>query len=456
MTEAPATEMDPVEFMRSKAFVVVLVLSVIVGVIVSFLSWAFLEAVYQVGQLYYDHLPSSLGFDTVPVWWCLPALFIAGFITAFAIDRLPGGGGHIPAEGLKASPTLPIALPGVILAALAGIGLGVVLGPEAPLMAIGGGIGYLLVRMVKSDAPPALGQLISVAGIFAGLSFLFGSPVIAAVIVIEASGLGGRRLPLLLIPGLLAAGIGSVVSTGLGSWTGVDMSDITIQLLKLPSYPTPDLVSFLWTVPLAVVIAAATYLIFRIGRATKEQAGPRPFLVLPAVGLIVGGLAIAFQEITDKGTDQVLFSGQDSIGGLVANSSEWSLGALAALILFKGVAYGLSLGSFRGGPTFPAMLIGAAAGLMATHLPGFDLAPAVAVGIGCGVVAVLRLPLSAVVLATLLTSQAGLGVTPLVVLGVAVTYLVINALDPKDPPDPADLEPAPVAAPAPASGPAPA
>jgi H+/Cl- antiporter ClcA len=227
------------------------------------------------GQLYYDHLPSSLGFDTVPVWWCLPALFIAGFITAFAIDRLPGGGGHIPAEGLKASPTKAIALPGVVLAAVASIGLGVVLGPEAPLMAIGGGMGFLLVRMVKSDAPPALGQLISVAGIFAGLSFLFGSPVIAAVIVIEASGLGGRRLPLLLIPGLLAAGIGSVVSTGLGSWTGVNMSDITIQLLKLPSYPTPDLVSFLWTVPLAVVIAAATYLIFRIGRATQEQAKPQ-------------------------------------------------------------------------------------------------------------------------------------------------------------------------------------
>lgn len=98
-------------------------------------------------------------------------------------------------------------------------------------------MGFLLVRMVKSDAPPHSVQLISVAGIFAGLSFLFGSPVIAAVIVIEASGLGGRRLPLLLIPGLLAAGIGSVVSTGLGSWTGVNMSDITIQLLKLPSYP---------------------------------------------------------------------------------------------------------------------------------------------------------------------------------------------------------------------------
>jgi len=51
---------------------------------------------------------------------------------------------------------------------------------------------------------------------------------------------------------------------------------------------------------------------------------------------------------------------------------------------------------------------------------------------------VLRLPLSAVVLATLLTSQAGLGAGPLVIVGVVVAYLVANVIDP--PPD--ELQPA--------------
>ena len=62
---------------------------------------------------------------------------------ALAIVRLPGSGGHIPAKGLSAGPTQPIEVPGVILAALASIGLGLVIGPEAPLIAIGGGLGLL-------------------------------------------------------------------------------------------------------------------------------------------------------------------------------------------------------------------------------------------------------------------------------------------------------------------------
>jgi hypothetical protein len=65
---------------------------------------------------------------------------------------------------------------------------------------------------------------------------------------------------------------------------------------------------------------------------------------------------------------------------------------------------------------------------MASHLPGFPLAAAVAVGIGAGTVAILRLPLSAVVVATLLTGNAGAGVTPLTIIGVVVAYLATLGL----------------------------
>jgi hypothetical protein len=40
------------------------------------------------------------------------------------------------------------------------------------------------------------------------------------------------------------------------------------------------------------------------------------------------------------------------------------------------------------------------------------------------------LPLSAIVLATVLTPQAGLGVSPLIVVGVTVAYLTTLALHP--------------------------
>jgi hypothetical protein len=68
---------------------------------------------------------------------------------------------------------------------------------------------------------------------------------------------------------------------------------------------------------------------------------------------------------------------------------------------------------------------------MAAQLPGFETTPAVAVGLGAAVVAVLRLPLSAVVLATLFTVHTGLGSGPLIIVGVVVAYLTVQALDPR-------------------------
>jgi chloride channel protein, CIC family len=160
----------------------------------------------------------------------------------------------------------------------------------------------------------------------------------------------------------------------------------------------------------------------------------RPLVVLPALGLAVSGLAIAFSEATGKEVSDVLFSGQDALGPLVANPGAWSLSALALLVAFKGLAYGLSLGSFRGGPVFPAMFLGAAAGLMAAQLPGFPVTPAVAVGIGAGVVAVLGLPLAGAVLGILLTSASGPGSAQLIIVGLVVAFLTKLALEARWPP----------------------
>jgi hypothetical protein len=172
-----------------------------------------------------------------------------------------------------------------------------------------------------------------------------------------------------------------------------------------------------------------TFVIFELGKRAHGYASLRPFIVIPAAGIAVSGLAMLFHVTADKSVNEVLFSGQESLGPLVADAGSWSLSALAWLILFKGIAYGISLGSFRGGPTFPAMFLGAAAGIMAAQLPGYELTPAIAVAIGASIAAVLRLPLSGLVLATVLTSGSGLGTGPLIILGVTVAYLVALQLD---------------------------
>ena len=104
------------------------------------------------------------------------------------------------------------------------------------------------------------------------------------------------------------------------------------------------------------------------------------------------------------------------------------MGTLALLIVFKGLAYGVSLGSARGGPTFPAMFLGIVAGLLAAHLPGLSETPAVAALMGAATVAVLRLPLSSVTIAAFL-SQASMGTTPLIIVAVVVAYITVRLLD---------------------------
>ncbi len=412
--------------MRSKRYIVLLVIAAVVGVIVSVAAWGFLELIYQIQRELYTHLPSALGYHHgPPKWWPLPILAVAGVLVALAITRLPGNGGHIPAKGLATGgATKPIELPGVLLAGLVSIAFGVVIGPEAPLIALGSGLGLATLSLSRRETPPQVLLVIGAAGSFAALSFVFLSPLVAAVILIEAAGLGGPRMPLVLLPGLMAAGIGTLVAIGLGSFTGLSTSNIALGPVQVPPFGHPTFAEFGWTIALAIAIAVVAQLIMRGGLLTQRFVAPRTLILLPIIGLIIAGLAIAFSQATGKSINEVLFSGQDALPGLVSQAGTWSLGALALLIVFKGLGYSLSIGSFRGGPTFPAILLGAAAGIMASHLPGFPLTSAVAVGIGAGVASILKLPLSAVTLATLMTAKAGLGDVPLTIVGVVAAYLV--------------------------------
>ena len=325
-------------------------------------------------------------------------------------------------------PTRPIDLPGVLLAAGASLGLGLVLGPEGPLIAIGLGLGTIAMRAVKKDAPDQAVALMAAAGSFAAVSSIFGSPVIGAVLIIEATGLGGATLPIVLLPGLLAAGVGSLVFIGLGSFSGFSTAAWALTPFPLPPFDGPGWGDFGWTIVLAAAAAVVVFAIMELARWLKLIVDQRPFLLTVAAGLAVGGLAIAFAESTDQSPDAVLFSGQEAFGSLFGQAATVSLSTLALLLLFKGLAWSISLGNFRGGPTFPAIFLGVTAGLMAGHLPDYAEPQAVAVLVGASCVAVLRLPLSSVLIASLLCARAGFAITPLVVVAVAVAYLTSETL----------------------------
>jgi hypothetical protein len=308
------------------------------------------------------------------------------------------------------------------------------------MIALGGGLGVLAVRLVKRDAPPRTSTVMAAAGSFAAISTLLGSPLLGAFLLMEAAGLSGAMLELVLVPGLLAAGIGSLIFIGLDAWTG--LGTFSLEIPHLPHVGTPTAAEFLWALAIGVAAAPLGAGIRWLGLFLRPYVERRMLLATPVVGLAVAGLAIAFAAGTGKGSSEVLFSGQSALGPFITNSASYTVGALLLLMACKGLAYGASLSSFRGGPTFPAMFLGGVGGVALSHLPGLPLVDGVAMGIGAMTVVMLRLPLTSVLLATLLLASDGLQVMPLAIVAVAVAYVASARLTPSPAPSAPSASPA--------------
>ena len=168
---------DPLELLRSRSYLTLLVLGAVVGVPVAAVAYLFLAFVSKAQHFVFVSLPEDLGLGSAPLWWPVLPLLLSGLIVGLTLKYLHGTAGHKPAEGFKSGgATDPRDLPGIVLASLATLSLGAVLGPEAPLIAIGSGLGVLAVRLVKRDAPQAAVGVIAGAGSFAAISTLLGSP----------------------------------------------------------------------------------------------------------------------------------------------------------------------------------------------------------------------------------------------------------------------------------------
>ena len=427
---AGGTPEDPYAPLRSRGYLVLLVFCGLVGVPLAALAYGFLVGVDHLQTLLYQNLPKALGFHGEPAWWPLPVLTVAGLLVAAAVRYLPGNGGHEPSGGLRTGDSPSTSeLPGILLAAVASLALGAVIGPEAPLIALGGGLAKSAIRLVKPQVDVTAQQLVGASGSFAAISALLGSPLLGAFLLMEAAGLGGARLGLVLLPGLLASGVGALVFVGLGSWTGFGAVSLTLPDLPQVGHPTgPELG---WALLIGLAAAAVGAGIRRGSVLLQKQVSRRRLLLSPLVGLLVGGLAVGYAEGSGKPSAEVLFSGQAAVGPLIAHSADYTVGALLLLIVCKALGYCLSLSAFRGGPVFPAIFLGAAGGIALSHLPGLPLVPGVAVGIGAMTVAMLRLPMTAVLLASLLLGKDGVTVMPLVVVGVVVSHVASFRLTPK-------------------------
>jgi H+/Cl- antiporter ClcA len=398
-------------------------LAAAIGIPAALLAAVFLALVHWLEDVLWTDLPHHLGASSPP-WYLVLGLPVVGAgIVIAARAFLPGDGGHPPLGGLSTAPTPLRYAPGVALAALGTLSFGAVLGPEAPLIALGSVVGMAVTPLIRPD--PRAQSVLATAGSFSAVSALFGGPLVAGMLLVEAGvGMGSMLIPALL-PGVVAAAIGYLIFVGLGDWGGLQATALTVP--DLPPYHGTHVLDLL--VGIGVGIAAAIILegARRLGTWVDHLRGRlgMPGLLI-AGGLAVGVLALLARALGADSQD-VLFSGQSSVPTEVQTRS---LEIVVVLLVAKTISYALCLGcGFRGGPVFPAIFAGVGLAAIAENVFGVSATLAVAVGTAAGMAAMTKLLFAPLLFSALLVGSDALDTVPAAVLASAAAWIVTIALE---------------------------
>lgn len=432
MTASASPPSPPARQLSGPGLLRLVLLGAVVGIPAALLAAVFLAIVHELEHWLWTDLPKDLGASTPP-WYLVIFLPVVGAaIVIAARELLPGDGGKTPLQGLAGGATPLRYAPGIALAALGTLSFGAVLGPEGPLIALGSVAGMAIGTLAGRTQQER--SILAGAGSFSAISALFGGPIVGGLLMLEGGiGLGSALIPI-LVPGFVAAAIGYVLFVGLGSWGGLNTQAINVT--GLPAYHGTHIVDLLLAIVVGVAAALAITAIRRWGGGLA-RVGPDRF-GMPRL-LLAGGFAVGLlAQIADwlgANSQDVLFSGQSSIPGLVAQSSTK---IVLILLIAKGLGYAISLGcGYRGGPIFPAVFTGVAIATLLVIWFGVSPTWAVAVGTAGGMAATSKLILTPIVFADLLVGGAGVDAIPAAVLAAVAAWLTVTALANRPEPTPA-------------------
>jgi chloride channel protein, CIC family len=387
--------------------------AVVVGLLAGLLAAAFIGVQHGLSHWLWHGLPEMLGESQAP-WWLVIALPLIGAGLTAAAIRLPGAGGHGPLDGLSMD-IGPREVASVVLAAVAGLSFGAVLGPEAPLIAIGTAAGAVVVR---DSASPAR-QVMMIVGGMAAVGAIFGNPVVTAILLLEMATVAGPKLSSMkvLVPSLVGLAASYSLQVGVGPWVGLGES--VLSLPGLPAYPSVPLVDVAWAIPVSLVAAALAVLALRGGTLWRRWGQSRPTGLLLASGAVVGVVAVVVTSVTGVAPTLVVMSGQTA---MVDYLGLGSLGVALVVLAGKFVAYAVSLGGgFRGGQIFPAVAMATIVASTISIVSGDAVsAGLIAAAIAAAVAGAMRLPFTAVLLGVVLTISAGGAVAVLAIIGAVV------------------------------------
>ncbi|WP_084039446.1 ion channel protein [Demequina sp. NBRC 110053] len=352
--------------------------ALLIGVFTGVLLWGIDEVAHELEIVLWDHLPSWVGVAPDSAWWIIGTLTATGAAVGLIIRYAPGHGGHDPAKVELVAPPLPLsALPGVALTLILGLAGGVSLGPESPIIAIAIAIAVWFTRRFARHVTVEMALMMAAAGM---LGAMFGSPVAAALLLTEmvaAAKRGGLLWDRLFAP--VAAAAAAALTA---DWLGV-----ALVAPESPGPVSPTLEILLWG-----IVAALGAAVLGIGAAWAMPRLWRLFRTMrtPVLYATIGGLVLGI--LGAVGGPITLFKGAQQTADLVSQADTFSTAHLIWLAVIKTLALTVAAAAgFRGGRIFPAVFIGAAAGLAVQSLaPELPLQIALACGVLGAVLAIGR------------------------------------------------------------------
>ena len=274
----------------------------------------------ELQKFLYDWLPPVFGASGESGWWIFLVLTACGLVVGLVVWKVPGHAGPDPATTSLVSAPLGLGvLPSLALTIVIGLGAGVSLGPENPIIAINIALTVALLARFVPGVPVPTAVMLAVA---ATLGAMFGTPVAAALLLTELPSRqdGGQLWDRLFAP-LVAAGAAALTMV---------LFHRPVLSVSVPAYGEPRAVDLLTGTGVALVAVGvglcALYafpLVHRVFRALGN-----PVVALTAGGMVLGLLGALGGTVT-------MFKGLDEMKELTSNAGSESTGYLVAVAGIK-------------------------------------------------------------------------------------------------------------------------
>ena len=310
----------------------------------------------------------------------------------------------------------PKGVPAALLVSLTSLVGGFSLGPEVPSGMLAGGLATWISEKRKMSDESMASNVRS--GVVADYGGLFTSPISFVLMLLE---LPHKQTPIYF--GVLAiASVASVLGFSIFYLLSGNEYASLLRILHLPTYTLE-----VWVLGAAILfsvlgIALAMVYVIMLGflkRLSSPLAG-RPILRGTLGGLLLGLLAMAL-PIT-------LFLGGDSMAFVTEHGTEIGLLLVVIIVFAKMLATSGALAmGFIGGPIFPLLFTGAAAGTAVNLIfPGVPLALAVGCSMAALTGALLPAPFMISLVVLLVTGINAFEAIPVLLAGVLSHAAVVG------------------------------